>query len=293
MTYAEKYWNIKSFKKSALSRNNFGFFNGVKYKNIYNPLQLREIFHLEFLKWLGKKLNPGYYALKGGVNLRFFYNSIRYSEDVDLDARIIRVDALRDKVMQILKSNVFQNNLKPFGIEKIILPNIEKAKQTQTTQRFKIHLITPQNEDFFTKIEFSRREFKDNIKKNNVKIETVSSAILREYKSAPLLVPHYDVASAISQKIDALVTRKIVEVRDIFDIYVLIPQIESIDKEKIKSNSGKIKKALENIFEADFEEFKDKVVSYLLKEDQKIYDSPQVWDEIKLKTVNFLEELKK
>ncbi|MBU4369209.1 nucleotidyl transferase AbiEii/AbiGii toxin family protein [Patescibacteria group bacterium] len=256
--------------------------------NKYNPLQLREIFHLEFLRWLGKKINPSYYALKGGVNLRFFYNSFRYSEDVDLNARIIQVDALRDKVMQILKSIPFQNNLKPFGIDKIVPPDIAKAKQTQTTQRFKIHLITPQNENFFTKIEFSRREFK-----NNIKIETVSNAILREYKLAPVLIPHYNIISAISQKLDALAARKITQARDAFDIYILISQIESSDKEKIKPNLENIKKARENAFEISFEQFKDTVVSYLLKEDQKIYNSPLVWDEIKLKVINFIEELKK
>ena len=257
-------------------------------KEKYNPLQLREIFHLEFLRWLGKKINPSYYALKGGVNLRFFQNSFRYSEDVDLNVRIIRVDVLRDKVMQILKSIPFQNNLKPFGIDKIVPPDMTKAKQTQTTQRFKIHLITPQNEDFFTKIEFSRREFK-----NNIKIETVSNIILREYKLAPILIPHYDTISAISQKLDALAKRKITQARDVFDIYILTSQIESSYKEKIKPSLENIKKARENTFEISFEQFKDTVVSYLLKEDQKIYNSPLVWDEIKLKVVNFISKFEK
>lgn len=263
----------------------------MNYKN-YNPLQLVEIFHLEFLRWLGKKVNPSYYALKGGVNLRFFYKSIRYSEDMDLDVQIIRTDVLRNKVMWILESNIFQNNLKPFGIEKIIPPNMEKAKQTQTTQRFKIHLVTPRSEDFFTKIEFSRRQ-SPILSGNKIKIETVSNAILHEYKAAPLLVPHYDAMAAVLQKIEALITRKIMEVRDIFDIYIMIPQIESGDRKKISLNPGKIKKAEEYILETGFEEFKDKVVSYLLKEDQKIYNSPSAWDEIKLKTINFLEKLKK
>ena len=263
----------------------------------YNQLQLREIFHLEFLRWLGKEVNPSYYALKGGVNLRFFYNSFRYSEDMDLNTRIIQVNVLRDKVMQILKSASFQDNLKPFGIEKIIPPNIVKAKQTQTTQRFKIHLITPAREDFFTKIEFSRRDFSARGEsafggKNNIKIETVSNAVLREYKLAPLLIPHYDIISAISQKLDALAKRKITQARDVFDIYILISQIESSDKEKIKPSQENLKKARENTFEINFEKFKDTVVSYLPIEDQKIYNSPQVWDEIKSKAVNFIEELR-
>ncbi len=254
--------------------------------NKCSPLQLREIFHLECLRRLGKMVNLSYYALKGGVNLRFFYNSFRYSEDMDLNVRIINVNTLQDKVMQILKSVSFQNNLRPFGIAQIIPPDITKAKQTPTTQRFKVHLITPQGEDFFTKIEFSRRKFK-----NNIKIETVSNTILREYKLVPLLVPHYDIVSMISQKVDALVARKIIQARDAFDVYILSTQIELSDKEKIKLNPKKINKSCENIYEISFEQFRDSVVSYLSVEEQKIYNSPQLWDEIKLKTVNFIEEL--
>lgn len=252
----------------------------------YNHLQLREIFHLEFLRWFGKKINPSYYVLKGGVNLRFFYGSFRYSEDMDLDVRVIQVNILRDKVMQILDSNSFQNSLQPFGIMKIISPNIDKAKQTQSTQRFKIHLIISSGEDLFTKIEFSRRGFN-----NSIKIETISSSILREYKLAPLLVPHYSVDSVISQKVDALAKRTITQARDVFDIYILISQIESIDKKKIKIDENIIKKAIENTLEIGFEQFKNTVVYYLSKEDQKIYELPSVWDDIKSKVIKFIEEL--
>ncbi len=47
--------------------------------------QLREVFHFCFLDRLLKVSTPNLYVLKGGVNLRFFYNSPRYSEDMDLD----------------------------------------------------------------------------------------------------------------------------------------------------------------------------------------------------------------
>lgn len=256
-------------------------------QSTYNSLQLREIFHLEFLRWLGKKVKPEYYALKGGVNLRFFYNSFRYSEDMDLNTHIIRVNILQDKVMQILNSTSFQNNLKSFGIEKVIPPDITKAKQTATTQRFKIHLITPKQEDFFTKIEFSRRRFK-----NNILIETVTNTILREYKLAPLLVPHYDIASTVSQKIEALAARTTIQCRDIFDLYILSTQFSIKDKKKIELSKAKMDKAYENTFKISFGQFRDTVIAYLSKEDQKMYNSPGSWDEIKLKVSEFIEELK-
>jgi hypothetical protein len=43
--------------------------NGISYA----PLQLWELFHLEVLRRLAQKLKPGQYALKGGVNMRFFF----------------------------------------------------------------------------------------------------------------------------------------------------------------------------------------------------------------------------
>ena len=164
-------------------------------EEIYTPLQLREVFHLEFLRWFGRRIKPEHYALKGGVNMRFFFSSFRYSEDIDLDIHSVEVDVLRDAVMKILQSVSFQEGLRPFGIERIIPPAIAKAKQTETTQRFKIHLITPANEDLFTKIEFSRRE-----SKGNIVVQPVSTLIMRLYKLSPLVVSHYDIQSAIIQK---------------------------------------------------------------------------------------------
>lgn len=253
----------------------------------YNPLQLREVFHLEFLRWLSKKIKLSFYALKGGVNLRCFYNSPRYSEDIDLNVRTIGINGLQEKVMQILASPSFNNNLKPFGIDEIVPPDLRRAKQTQTTQRFKVHLITPAGEDFFTKIDFSRRKFE-----NNIKIETISSAILRKYKLAPVLVPHYGIAVTILQKLKALADRKITQPRDAFDIYILLTQFKPDNKQKIKLDSKKLDRACKNIFEISFEEFKDTVLSYLSEEDQRIYNSPDSWDEIKLNITKFIEELK-
>ena len=51
----------------------------------YSHWQQREIFHLLFLEQLLKLSDPNLFVLKGGLNLRFFFNSPRYSEDMDLD----------------------------------------------------------------------------------------------------------------------------------------------------------------------------------------------------------------
>jgi len=254
-------------------------------RQLYSPLQLREAFHLEFLRWLGRKIKAEYYALRGGVNLRFFFKSLRYSEDMDLDMRGLNVGGLRDAVMDILHSHSFSAVLRPFGIAQVLPPDIRKAKQTTTTQRFKAHLITPRGEDFFTKIEFSRRGFK-----GNVLIQPVDDQIVRVYKTAPLLVPHYDVYSAAVQKIEALASRSIIQARDVFDLYILSSQY--VSAAGIRPDALKIKKAYENIFTISFEQFRDTVVSYLSREDQSVYDGPSAWDEVKLKAAHFLDEVR-
>ena len=255
---------------------------------IYTPLQLREVFHMEFLRWFGRKVKAEFYALKGGTNLRFFFNSFRYSEDMDLDIRSVEVGALKNMVMKILRALSFQDTLKPFGIERVAAPNITKAKQTKTTQRFKVHLITYAGDDLFTKIEFSRRGFK-----GKITIQPISSVITRAYKLAPLLLPHYNIQSAVTQKIEALAGRSVLQARDVFDLHILSSQCELFKAEETEIKGDKIAKAYENVFAINFEQFRDTVVSYLSPEDQAAYNSPRAWDEISLKVGNFIEELQK
>ena len=49
-------------------------------------LEQREAFHLLFLRALVRSMPLESFVLKGGSNLRFFFGSIRYSEDMYLDA---------------------------------------------------------------------------------------------------------------------------------------------------------------------------------------------------------------
>jgi len=256
--------------------------------SVYDQMQSKEIFHLEFLRFLSGKVKTKYFSLKGGANLRFFFRSIRYSEDMDLDVSGVGVTALKDIVMKIFQAPYFQDSLTQFGIERVVPPDIIKAKQTETTQRFKIHLITFAGEDLFTKVEFSRRGFK-----GNIVVQPVSNAVLRSYKLSPLVVPHYDIQSSAMQKIEALAARAVIQARDIFDLYILSSQFDSVQLKEIKIKSSRLTKAHENVFEVNFEKFRDTVISYFSAEDQAVYNSASLWDEIKLKVSGFIEELRR
>jgi len=115
-----------------------------------------ELFHLLFLEQLSLKLDKRLYALKGGCNLRFFLNSIRYSEDIDFDVHTVAVSTLEKIVSKILTSTPFKQILTTRSMK---LVEISTPKQTETTQRWKIKLRLPSKAiDINTKIEFSRRQ---------------------------------------------------------------------------------------------------------------------------------------
>src|SRR5580658_1344723 len=121
-----------------------------------------ERFHLIFLRHFATVINPGTICLKGGVNLRLYFNSPRLSEDIDFDARVVGVEILKKNVNKVLASRPLLTELAAVGIT---LGEINPAKQTQTAQRWKFHVIYEKS-PFPTRLEFSRRKdepFLDNL----------------------------------------------------------------------------------------------------------------------------------
>ena len=124
----------------------------------------------------------------------------------------------------------------------------------------------------------------------NAVIEQVMSEALRFYKMAGFVVPHYGVNSAVLQKISALAQRTETQARDIFDINLLSTQYSKNDYNAPKLAIKVIKASHENVFNVSFAQFRDTVVNYLRAEDQKTYDSEDVWDDIQLKMIQFIKD---
>ena len=82
---------------------------------MFSDIQLREVFHFCFLHRLLKISDINLYVLKGGVNLRFFFGSPRYSEDMDLDVVAGNVGTLKKNGYKILKDAAFLRSLKVLG----------------------------------------------------------------------------------------------------------------------------------------------------------------------------------
>ncbi len=244
----------------------------------YDPVQHVEFFHLIFLDQLGRKLDKRLYALKGGCNLRFFLGSVRYSQDVDLDVKTVRVDTLQKTVNGILESPAMAARLRAQTLE---IAQISAAKQTETTQRWKVQLKGQTGIIFPTKIEFSRQTLE-----SPIEFAPIDPAVASEYHLHPIFIPHYGPEVVFKQKIRALASRSETQARDIWDLFHLINAygVKEVDSEYLT-------RACENACNISFGDFKDQVVAFFPADLQEQYDQV-LWDKIQLKVVEYLETLK-
>lgn len=238
-------------------------------------IQLREIFHFCFLERLLKISDPTLYVLKGGVNLRFFFGSPRYSEDMDLDVLVGSVATLKKNGYKILSNAAFQRSLRTCGIDDIKINDPAKAKQTETTQRFRVRLITPSGDQLPTKVEFSRRTGKGDASSNDL----IDPEIARSYKKVSFRCQHYPGEVAVLQKLEALAGRSVAQARDVFDLGILhaggfaIAPLISQSLPKII-----IKQAQQNIISLGYADFVGQVLEYLDDEERDRYDSEKQWE---------------
>ena len=245
-------------------------------------IQIIERFHLLFLAQLGTRLDKKFYALKGGCNLRFFWKSIRYSEDIDFDVHTVAKHTLQKNVNQILEAPGFQRILSSFKIQLI---KLSEPKQTDTTQPWKVHLRPEASgTDLPTKIEFSRRNFD-----SGVTFGSVDGEILTEYHLRPIIASHYDLEAAFGQKIEALLNRKETQARDIFDLAFLSER--GAKGSTIKIDKEKLAKACEIALSVPFDQFQSQVVAYLSAEYQEHYGNQGAWDSLQENVVRVLENV--
>jgi len=238
--------------------------------------QYLEKFHLLFLDQLGRRIDKQLYVLKGGCNLRFFYKSIRYSQDIDLDIQTIRKETLANNVEKILSSQPFQMALKQAGIE---IETVSAPKQTETTQRWKLSLNCEDSPlPIHTKIEFSRRGFD-----SGVIFEPVDPMIIQQYHVPPILANHYSAEAAYQQKVGALAGRRQTQARDVFDIYHLLNV--GVDAKKRSQPPEICARAESAALSLTYEDFLGQVVSFLPAEYQGQYSDPQLWDSMVLSVI--------
>jgi len=245
------------------------------------PQQQIELFHLIFLRHLGDRIDKMQYALKGGCNLRFYCKSIRYSEDIDLDVRVVAKDTLKAQVSKLLASSAFQQVLKTRNLS---LLDVNPVKQTDTTQRWKLKVLGPATRQAVpTKIEFSRRKMKDSLTYGPVDPEIIAS-----YSLYPVLCNHYTLGSALAQKIEALIDRTETQARDVFDIHQLL--LQGANAENLSGElRSRLSEAIENTMSISYGDYKGQVVSYLKSEYQDDFGKESYWGKIQEKIIQIFE----
>ncbi len=252
---------------------------------MWNARQSIEIFHLLFLRAFGARVDKTLFALKGGCNLRFYFKSIRYSEDMDLDVHTMAVGTLQNNISRLLSATSFAQVLRAQGIE---IARTSRPKQTETTQRWKLALrLTESGVEVPTKIEFSRRRPGD-----AQVVEPVDAEIIRAYRLYPVLAQHYTVHAALAQKVAALALREQVQSRDVFDLKLLLDAGGA--RQPLPSTAiAHLPVAIDRALEVDYDAFAGQVLAFLEPEYQQHFGNRNTWTDLQEQVVEGLEALRR
>jgi predicted nucleotidyltransferase component of viral defense system len=229
--------------------------------------QVVEVFHIAFLDVLSSRLDPARYVLKGGANLRFFFESVRYSEDIDLDIAGVEPWSIESKVDRILASGAMKALLRVGGLS---IAEFSKPKQTATTRRWKVAIDVPRrSEPVRTKIEFSNRNGEQ-----RYRLEALPSRIVAPYALRSPRVQHYTEDASIEQKVIALAGRSETQARDVFDLDLLLRRkplpAGSLDLQVLAE-------AKDRALQLPFDAFRDQVLAFLEPEVVELYETEAAW----------------
>ncbi len=243
-----------------------------------------EYFHLVILRLLESRLDRGSWVVKGGVNLRAWFGSLRYSEDLDIDVVRGTVHGLTDKVDKALAAVAFRDLLASQGLSVV---RGSKPKQTETTQRWKFQI---RSEDtavpLHARIEFSRRGSAE-----EYVLEPVRPEIVRPYALLAPTANHYTARAAIRQKIQALSGRAETQARDIWDLEHLLRTTDADPRPLTPTLRKALEGAVERTLSLPYEVFKAQVIPFLAPEHQELYGTLETWDRICELVVDRLTEI--
>lgn len=244
--------------------------------------KLIELLQLAFLQVLPSYLPVADYAVKGGANLRLFYDSRRRSQDIDLDYLGHEFHRVEAAVDQALSSRAFRDILRVAGVT---MTEPTKPKQTDTTRRWKFTVEWSVGR-LNSKIEFSARGPFEPERAFEAARDDVGRAIgLRIVKAE-----HYLPPAAIRQKIGALARRSETEPRDVFDLDLLLGAYpEAVHAGEIDRDT--LETAANNAMAIPYEAFRELVVDFVEDDFVDVYGRPEVWTDMVLGLVQKLEAL--
>lgn len=250
----------------------------------FTTRQTVELFHLVFLRALvAKGEDKSLFSLKGGCNLRFYFESVRYSEAIDLDVVVIAKQTLKNKVDRLLASPLVKSPLLAKGIE---IVDVTAPKQTETTQRWKAGLRTAGSPIARTRIEFSRR---DDL--TGAAFEPIARSTLLPYGLPLFLAPHYATRAAIAQKIRALAGRTEPQARDVFDLNLLLSRPDAAGLQATDVGVKLLPRAIDHLMAISFDDYTSTVLSYLDPDQAAPYEGEDAWSLIQESVLLHLERI--
>lgn len=238
----------------------------------FTHAQVIECFHLAFLNVLPSHVRRENYVVKGGANLRYFFRSHRYSEDIDFDTLLGEGWKLEEQVDAALAAQALGAQLRRYDIR---LENINKAKQTDTTRRWKLLLAAPgHNDPISTKVEFSNRNGD-----MRFDTETVDEHVTKPYGLIRPILQRYGSAAASEQKIVALALRNETQARDVFDLDWLFSNYGGVI-EPGSLDSGHLAQAADNCAALTYDTYLGQVLPFLEADIVEIYGSEEAWKQM-------------
>lgn len=240
--------------------------------------QVVEMFHLAFLQVLQSRLDPARYVLKGGVNLRYFFDSVRYSEDIDLDVVGPASATFAHAIDTVIGSPAIGLVLRGAGLA---VDGVTKPKQTATTRRWKVSIAVRGRQDVVrTKIEFSKRNGE-----RRYRLDAVPGRVVSPYAMRSPTVQHYTAAAATEQKITALAGRSATQARDVFDLDLLL-RAQPLASGTVAP--ALLDQAADRGLELPYDAFRDQVLPFLDPEIIALYDGAATWEQLQSFVVNAL-----
>jgi len=232
--------------------------------------QAIEIFHLLFLQVLTAH-GSDKFVLKGGANLRYFFGSVRYSNDIDFDVLDKRGGQVERNVDSVLSGRALSVLLGQFDLR---VEESTKPKQTETTRRWKLGIAREDEvgEVVRTKIEFSNR----GVVNDERLYDTIPHQIVDPYAIRPASLSHYGPVAALEHKIAALALRSETKARDVFDLELLFRLRRMSDQPQVIDISH-APLAAQKAREITYANFRSEVVPFLDPDIAVLYDSDEQW----------------
>ncbi|MHB8380408.1 MAG: nucleotidyl transferase AbiEii/AbiGii toxin family protein [Acidimicrobiales bacterium] len=251
--------------------------------NSRSDAQVIEVFHLLFLQALTANAS-NWFVLKGGANIRYFFQSDRYSNDIDLDFFTKPGWSVEETVDKVLDGRALAALLRHQDLK---IVEVTKPKQTTSTRRWKAALSRNDTSENVvrTKIEFSGRNEPD----SDRIFEVIPDAVLNNYGVSSISLSHYGHIVALEQKIAALALRNETKARDVFDIELLLRLHRVAGSPRL--DTAHALNAAARAREVTYQSFRSEVLPFLDDDVAVLYENEKTWSSMRDSVSSALTEI--